>query len=111
MIEALGGELRAAAVPAAETGETLAAARALMRAIPALADKLLARQSGRVHREIVTLIERALIAHVLDRLGGNQLRAARALGLNRNTLRKRCHDLGLLPIGSTTTAQRPAKIS
>jgi two-component system nitrogen regulation response regulator GlnG len=27
--------------------------------------------------------------------GGNQLRAARLLGLNRNTLRKRCRELRL----------------
>lgn len=75
----------------------------MLRAVPAVADGLLAQHPGRIHREIVTLIERVLIAHVLDRFGGNQLRAARALGLNRNTLRKRCHDLGLLP----ATISRP----
>lgn len=85
---------------AASPAEPPAAARPMLRAIPALADRLLAQHPGRIHREIVTLIERVLIAHVLDRFSGNQLRAARALGLNRNTLRKRCHDLGLLPTGA-----------
>jgi len=32
---------------------------------------------------------------VLAMTGGNQLRAARVLGLNRNTLRKRCRELRL----------------
>jgi two-component system nitrogen regulation response regulator GlnG len=41
------------------------------------------------------MLERPLIAHVLARTGGNQLRAARLLGLNRNTLRKRCRELDL----------------
>jgi two-component system nitrogen regulation response regulator GlnG len=39
---------------------------------------------------------------VLATTGGNQLRAARVLGLNRNTLRKRCRELGLdLPRSGT----------
>ncbi len=92
---------------APEAGEPPAAARVLLRSIPALADRLLAQRPGRVHREIVTLIERALIVHVLDRFGGNQLRAARALGLNRNTLRKRCQDLGLLRSGASASTPSP----
>jgi two-component system, NtrC family, nitrogen regulation response regulator GlnG len=41
------------------------------------------------------MMERPLILHALSLTGGNQLRAARLLGVNRNTLRKRCRDLGL----------------
>lgn len=48
---------------------------------------------GRVLREV----ERPMIAKVLDAAGGNQLRAARILGLNRNTLRKKMRELGLTP--------------
>jgi len=46
---------------------------------------------GRVLQEI----ERPLLAIALAECGGNQLRAAELLGLNRNTLRKKIRDLGL----------------
>jgi two-component system nitrogen regulation response regulator GlnG len=42
---------------------------------------------------------------MLARHGGNQLRAARAIGLNRNTLRKR---LDMLGIDTTTRPPAPA---
>jgi two-component system nitrogen regulation response regulator GlnG len=43
----------------------------------------------------MAVMERPLLQHALSLTGGNQLRAARLLGVNRNTLRKRCRDLGL----------------
>jgi len=45
----------------------------------------------------MAMMERPLLLHALSLTGGNQLRAARLLGVNRNTLRKRCRDLGLQP--------------
>src|SRR5688572_4532777 len=66
-------------------------------ALPAFADRLFAQRPGRVYREAVAVLEEALLAHALALTGGNQLRAARLLGLNRNTLRKRCRELGVLP--------------
>ncbi|UIJ43854.1 nitrogen regulation protein NR(I) [Sphingomonas cannabina] len=50
---------------------------------------------GTLYDRIIAEVERPLIAAMLERHGGNQLRAARALGINRNTLRKRLTDLGL----------------
>jgi two-component system nitrogen regulation response regulator GlnG len=38
-----------------------------------------------------------LFAEVLRQTGGNQLRAAQLLGINRNTLRKRLCDLDIDP--------------
>ena len=70
-------------------------AERIANVVPALVEELLASKPGKVHRHAVSLLERPLLAHVLAATGGNQLRAARLLGLNRNTLRKRCRDLGL----------------
>jgi two-component system nitrogen regulation response regulator GlnG len=41
-------------------------------------------------------IERPLIELTLERAGGNQVRAARMLGLNRNTLRKKITELKIV---------------
>ncbi len=49
---------------------------------------------GRVLREV----ERPLIALTLSATRGNQLKAARVLGLNRNTLRKKLRELDI-PVG------------
>ena len=77
---------------------------AISDAVPALAEQLLAAVPGRVYREAVALIERPLLAHALALTGGNQLRAARLLGMNRNTLHKRCRELGLIE-------SRPRRVS
>ena len=72
-----------------------AATSVITNTVPALAEELLGSRPGDVYRAAVAIIERPLLAHVLAATGGNQLRAARLLGLNRNTLRKRCRELGL----------------
>ncbi len=65
----------------------------VLRAIlPALIDA----ERGRLHRALVARLERPLFAAVLEAAGGNQLEAARILGINRNTLRKRLRLLGLI---------------
>src|SRR3989442_12357147 len=70
-------------------------ARAGADAVPGIVEHLCAAHNPRGHREALALLERPLLAPVLALTGGNQLRAARMLGLNRNTLRKRCRELGL----------------
>ena len=50
---------------------------------PGLYDRLLAR------------IEKPLITETLGATGGNQIKAAEILGLNRNTLRKKMRELGI----------------
>jgi two-component system, NtrC family, nitrogen regulation response regulator GlnG len=69
--------------------------RAMTDVVPAIVDQLLASNSPRLHREAMSLLEKPLLVHALAMTGGNQLRAARLLGLNRNTLRKRCRELRL----------------
>jgi two-component system nitrogen regulation response regulator GlnG len=72
-------------------------ARALADAVPPLVERLSRVRPGKIYRQVLEVLERPLLAHVLAMTGGNQLRAARLLGLNRNTLRKRCRELRLVP--------------
>jgi two-component system nitrogen regulation response regulator GlnG len=46
-----------------------------------------------LYANVLAMVERPLIEAVLERTGGNQLRAAEILGINRNTLRKKITDL------------------
>ncbi|MDP9057293.1 MAG: sigma-54 dependent transcriptional regulator [Pseudomonadota bacterium] len=52
---------------------------------------------GMVYDSALAAFERPLFAEVLRTTGGNQLRAAQMLGINRNTLRKRLVELALDP--------------
>ena len=60
---------------------------------------LLARVDGYpvhdLYEKVLARVERPLFDLVLAHTGGNQLKAAEILGLNRNTLRKKLADLGL----------------
>ena len=61
--------------------------------------------SGRnLHPMLITAIERPLITRALQETKGNQIQAADLLGLNRNTLRKKIHDLHIL-VKRNRTAQ------
>ena len=48
-----------------------------------------------LYKSILEAIEKPLIEHVLERTEGNQLKAARALGINRNTMRAKIKKLGI----------------
>ena len=60
---------------------------------------------GRLYDAALAELERPLFAHALAATGGNQLRAARLLGINRNTLRKRLTDLGIDPDASARNSR------
>ena len=68
--------------------------------IGAALDIWLAREapaSGTVYASALAAFEKPLIEHALGETGGNQLRAAKLLGINRNTLRKRIGELDIVP--------------
>ena len=48
-----------------------------------------------VYDMVITHVERALIASVMERAGGNQTQAADMLGMNRNTLRSKLSKYGI----------------
>jgi two-component system nitrogen regulation response regulator GlnG len=92
---ALGASARAVARPPAP-GETLA--QAVDRHLAAL----FARHGASLPPDglwdrLLDEIEPVALAHALDATGGNQLRAARLLGVNRNTLRKKLTERGVDP--------------
>jgi len=51
---------------------------------------------GNLYQEALAAFEKPLLEHALKIEGGNQLRASRLLGINRNTLRKKLSELGIL---------------
>jgi two-component system nitrogen regulation response regulator GlnG len=61
------------------------------------------RESANLYELVLGLVERPLLRAVLHETGGNQLRAAALLGINRNTLRKKLRQLGLRPEGEDST--------
>jgi two-component system nitrogen regulation response regulator GlnG len=52
-------------------------------------------QPSEVYRRILARVERPLLETVLAHTGGNQIKAAALLGINRNTLRKKITDLDI----------------
>jgi two-component system nitrogen regulation response regulator GlnG len=51
--------------------------------------------AGTIYDTALAAFERPLFEQILRATGGNQLRAAQMLGINRNTLRKRLGELGV----------------
>lgn len=58
-------------------------------------DSLFNEKKGVLYRSVLEAIEKPLIEHTLERTEGNQLKAARILGVNRNTLRTKMKKLGI----------------
>ncbi|MBU2043779.1 MAG: hypothetical protein KJ619_00915 [Candidatus Omnitrophica bacterium] len=54
-------------------------------------------QEGQVYKAIVEEVEKPLIESILKRVEGNQFKAAKILGINRNTLRTKMKHLGIRP--------------
>ena len=86
-------------------GQLSSLSRVVAGAVPIMVQQLTNANPRRVYREAMAMMERPLLLHALSLTGGNQLQAARLLGVNRNTLRKRCRDLGLEP------SRRPGRVA
>lgn len=72
--------------------------RLLDAVLPAVVRDSAESERGRLYRTVMGRVEIPLLRLALELSAGNQLKAARLLGINRNTLRKRLRLLGLLPI-------------
>jgi len=77
--------------------------------LPSLVIEAQAADGGRLYRTVIARVELPLLRHALELCGGNQLKAAKMLGINRNTLRKRLRLLGLLPVAGRNGAKASAR--
>ncbi len=60
-------------------------------------DSLYRDKAGQLYKCILEIMEKMLFEQVLQRTDGNQLKAARILGINRNTMRAKIRKLGVNP--------------
>ncbi len=53
------------------------------------------KKDGELYKSTIQAVEKPLIENVLERTEGNQLKAAKILGINRNTIRSKIRKLGI----------------
>ena len=58
-------------------------------------DRLLAAAPGRVFEQLTRAFERTLIERALSATGGRRIEAAQLLGIGRNTISRKIHELGM----------------
>jgi len=73
-----------------------------IRSMVSLADKVIElegalyyEKKGMLYKTVLEVIEKPLIECALERAEGNQIKAARILGINRNTIRSKIKKLGI----------------
>lgn len=67
----------------------------LAKAIEDVEEFFLHEKEGELYKFLLNIVEKPLIENVLYKTGGNQLEAARILGINRNTLRTKIKKLNI----------------
>ena len=60
-----------------------------------LSQSLYEEKKGVLYKSILEAVEKPLIEDVLERTEGNQLKAAKILGINRNTIRTKIKRLSI----------------
>jgi len=60
-------------------------------------EHLFAVKRGEIYRYVIDDVEKSLIADALAHSSGNQILAAKILGINRNTIRSKIRKLGIKP--------------
>ena len=91
----VGEDFALAGQPRQTTGEVLPLEEAVRRRLAELLQANAAAAPSDLHALLINAVERPLIEVVLERAGGNQVKAAEMLGINRNTLRKKITELGI----------------
>lgn len=80
-----------------EAKEKVAGAASLKDKIIELQDSLYKEKKGVLYKTILAEIEKPMIEYALERAEGNQLKAARILGINRNTIRAKIKKMNIDP--------------
>lgn len=62
-----------------------------------LEESLYNEKNGELYKSILEIIEKPILEYALKRSEGNQFKAARILGINRNTIRAKIKRLGINP--------------
>ncbi|MDP2831580.1 MAG: helix-turn-helix domain-containing protein [Candidatus Omnitrophota bacterium] len=60
-----------------------------------LENSLFIEKRGILYKSVLEAVEKPLLEQTLERCEGNQLKAARILGINRNTMRAKIKKLGI----------------
>jgi DNA-binding NtrC family response regulator len=94
-VMAVGGVVDAEHLPIGSSATPASAVPAFAAATAHLARRLFDSAPGQVHAQALDELESVLVHEALARTGGNQLRAAELLGINRATLKKRMDQAGL----------------
>ena len=81
--------------PRQSSAEVLPLEEAVRHRLAELLERNAGTPVGELHATLISAVERPLIEIVLERSGGNQVKAAEMLGINRNTLRKKITELGI----------------
>jgi two-component system nitrogen regulation response regulator GlnG len=88
-------DLALAGQPRQASGEALPLEEGVRRRLSDLLQADATTPPSDLHAMLISAVERPLIEVVLERSGGNQVKAAEMLGINRNTLRKKIVELGI----------------
>ncbi len=90
------GSVGGASVNVAQDGPSATPAEIVARSVEVLEGEFdEAEDPTTLYRFVLQAVEKRLIENALERNRGNQLAAARLLGINRNTLRSRIRRLGI----------------
>jgi DNA-binding protein Fis len=60
-----------------------------------LENSLFIEKKGVLYKSVLEAVEKPLLEQTLERCEGNQIKAARILGINRNTMRAKINKLGI----------------
>ncbi len=69
----------------------------IKEALIKLEDTFYLQRKGEVYKCLLEVIDKLVIERALEHTEGNQIKAARILGINRNTIRAKIKKLGVNP--------------